>query len=192
MTSVEHFMPVSQDASGTNDYQNCYYSCRFCNASRADTPLVDTQGRRLLDPCTVAWGDHFVLQEDRLEARTAEAAYTSEIYGLDDERKIVMRRARRERVGEWLRLLNEGPRLVEALLGQCAEVGLSAQATDLLAAAEMLQRSIQGAFRDIQRYAVIPRDVDASCRCDKADRLRLPEFMMSQVITLPVDGDVEH
>ncbi len=191
MTSVEHFVPVSHDAAGTNDYQNCYYSCRFCNASRADTPLVDARGHRLLDPCTDAWGAHFVLREDRLEARTPEAAYTSDVYSMDDERKVVMRRTRRERVGEWLRLLDEGPRLVEALLGRCAEESVSAQAADLLAAAKMLQRSIQGASRDIRRYAVIPRDADTSCRCEQTDRLLLPDDLVSQVVTLPVGGDAE-
>ncbi len=191
MTSVEHFVPVSHDATGTNDYSNCYYSCRFCNGSRADTPLVDTQGRRLLDPCTDAWGEHFFLRGDRLEARTAEAAHTSKVYSLDDERKVAMRQARRERVGEWLQLLDEGPRLVEALLSRCAEEGLSAKAADLLAAAEILQRSIQGAFRDIQRYAVIPRDADTSCRCGQADQLQFPEALVSQIVTLPAGGVAE-
>ncbi len=189
MTSVEHFVPVSHDATGTNDYMNCYYSCRFCNASRADTPLVDARGRRLLDPCTDAWGDHFVVQGDRLEARTAEGAYTSEVYSLDDERKASMRRTRREHMGEWLRLLDVGPGLVEALLSRCAEEGVSANTADLLAAAEMLQRLLQSAFRDIQRFAVIPPDADTSCRCQQTDQLQLPEVLVSQVITVPVGGE---
>ncbi len=191
MTSVEHFVPVSHDAAGTNDYENCYYSCRFCNASRADTPLVDARGRQLLDPCTEAWEDHFVLRGDRLEARTAEATYTSEVYSLDDDRKVVMRRTRRERVGEWLRLIYEGPGIVEALLSQCADEGVSAKAAKLFAAAEMLQLSILGAFRDIQRFMVIPRDADTACRCEQTDQLQLPEALVSQVLTLPVNGDTE-
>ena len=189
MTSVEHFVPVSHDAAGTNDYRNCYYSCRFCNASRGSAPRVDAQGHRLLDPCVDAWGDHFVLEGDRLEARTAEAAYTSEVYGLDDRRKVVMRRTRRERLGEWLELLDEGPDLVEALLDRCATEGISARTADLLAAAEMLQRSLQGAARDIQRFAAIPRDADASCRCQEPDQLQLPSILEAQLLTLPV-GDV--
>src|SRR5437868_5698501 len=53
LTSIEHRLPQSHDESGgsINDYGNCFYACRFCNRARGVEALVDTDGRRLLDPC---------------------------------------------------------------------------------------------------------------------------------------------
>ncbi len=182
VTTIEHFEPVSYDETGTNDYGNCYYSCRLCNGSRGNARPVDTKGRRLLDPCTEAWGDHFSLSQDRLVPRTADARYTAWVYGLDDQRKIAPRQSRRERMLEWLELCREGPDLVDGLLAKSKNADTAAGGLLLLKAAEKLRRSILRAIKDIKRYTAIPPDADVSCRCQGNKHLELPGFLASQTI----------
>src|SRR5215210_7160639 len=67
LMTIEHFLPVSAGKTPVeaetlaNDYGNCFYACRYCNGARIAAPVVDLRGRRLLNPCTHAWSEHFNL-----------------------------------------------------------------------------------------------------------------------------------
>lgn len=163
LTSVEHFVPVS-NGGAVNDYQNCFYACRFCNQARGDAPVIDFRGRRLLNPCIEIWAEHFRSELDCLSPVSEEAGYTHEIYDLDDPRKVALRKVRRERLEECGQLLSEGPSLLERLLRQLSAQPVESQ-LDILMAAEELRRAIGHALRDTLRYAAVPKDADETCRC---------------------------
>lgn len=167
LTSVEHFVPVS-NGGDVNDYQNCFYACRFCNQARGDAPVVDSRGRRLLNPCSHVWAEHFRPELDCLAPLSEEAAYTHEAYDLDDPRKVELRKIRCERLQELGQLLSEGPPLLERLIRRLPAQPVESQ-LDILRAAEELRRSIGNALRDMLRYLAIPRDADATCRCEKGE-----------------------
>jgi hypothetical protein len=187
LTSVEHFEPASQVDDRINEYENCFYACRFCNGSRSDAPVVDRDGRRLLDPCADAWADHFTVTADnRLSPADADrnALYTEAIYDLNEPRKTRLRRCRRERIEEWSGLLAEGPRHVTELLARSAQASSTAESGELLAAAEILRDCILRASRDFVRYASIPQDFDAFCRCQSTDNHSLPSWLGDQSLDL--------
>jgi hypothetical protein len=99
LTSIEHFVPVSSEEGEdkVNDYENCFYVCRFCNKSRSNSPIIDSEGQRLLNPCVEIWADHFLpTEDDRLNPLDSNAVYTAKIYDLNDPRRMELRRWRRE------------------------------------------------------------------------------------------------
>ena len=58
--TIEHLQPQATVPSRRNDYSNCYYACRRCNLARTlKYQLVSRDGAQLLDPCRVAWANHF-------------------------------------------------------------------------------------------------------------------------------------
>src|SRR6185295_6012825 len=119
ITWIEHFTPASLNVGKVNDYENCFYTCRFCNLSRRQAPPVDESGRRLIDPCSHAWGERFSLSENDLlvtDETDSDAVYTLEAYDLNDERKVTRRHRRRERLTEWLALLRGGPSRITSLV----------------------------------------------------------------------------
>lgn len=181
LTGIEHFDPVSAQG-GVNDYENCFYSCRLCNGSRARARIVDRPGRRLLNSCLDVWADHFeATSDDCLRPRSGDvdAAYTHRIYDLDDRRKVALRQARRERIGEALEVLRDVPELLGLLLERIRE-----QPSDLFAlrVAELLSASIQRARSDLHRYAAIPKDANRACRCGRSDHHELPPGLAEQLI----------
>jgi hypothetical protein len=178
LTSIEHRVPASTSENEINRYDNCFYSCRFCNGARSNAPLVDAAGSKLLDPCSVAWADHFVLtDEDRLAPLSGDASYTEATYDLNEPRKTRLRRMRRERIQELMELLVEGPRQVKALLDLSQRALSMEEARELLRAAELLRGCVLRASMDLPRYTVIPKDSDATCRCGRSDHHTLPAWL---------------
>src|SRR6185436_9991468 len=187
LTGVEHFAPVSQAEEKTNEYGNCFYACRFCNGARADAPAMDLEGRRLLNPCDQAWGIHFQLGDHaHLLPRTGDtdAAYTEDVYDLNDPRKVEIRSWRRERLEELLRVLWEAPASAQDLLDLCS-VEPTPQAEPLLRMAQRLWDQTRRALRDLQRFAAIPRDAGMGCRCGREDQHQLPPYLADQTLEWP-------
>lgn len=187
ITSIEHRAPASSNLEEINSYENCFYACRFCNGARSDSPLIDADGRRLLDPCRTAWADHFVLTEDHRLAPAGgdpEAAYTEEIYDLNEPRKTRARRLRRERLQEWLQLLAEGPRQIAVLLSRSGQAASLEEIRELVGAAEILRDCILRASEEIVRYLAVPRDCDETCRCRRTDLHVLPSWLDDQTLEL--------
>jgi hypothetical protein len=66
LTWIEHFLPASLDAEKVNEYENCFYTCPFCNRSRGTAPAVDEKGRKLINPCSHAWAERFFRRRSSL------------------------------------------------------------------------------------------------------------------------------
>ncbi len=188
LTGIEHFVPASLDAEKVNQYENCFYACRFCNQSRAAAPLVDKSGRRLINPCSHAWEERFfATSDDRLlpHPNDRDAVYTAEVYDLNDPQKVKRRRRRRERLAEWLGVLSEGPLQIRLLLALAERATSLTEAAELLAAAASQRALILQAALEIQRYAAIPADADDVCRCGRAEHHELPAWLVAQTQERP-------
>ncbi len=185
---MEHAIARNEDVSKANDYDNCLYACRFCNRSRSAKPAW-RQGTRLLDPTRDAWREHFWVSIDNLlpVQGNAEAEYTHEAYEIDDPRKVIRRRSRRE-------LLTDRLRLLERLESEIAELlrlaGLLRQ-HDLRRFGEVMQqiRAIRADARrtlgDLRRYSAIPADAPQTCRCPVPREHSLPEELDRQTVEAP-------
>lgn len=187
-TTVEHWIPRSEDASKKGSYENCLYACRFCNRSRSALP-TRRRGARLLDPTRDAWAEHFGLEEDRLEAfrGDADAAYTHELYELDDPRKTIRRRLRRELITDRLTLLARLETEVTGLLG-AASILLRRDPSklgEILEEIREIRASARRALQDLSRYAAIPTDAPRTCRCPSPPAFALPDELEPQTIEIP-------
>jgi hypothetical protein len=185
---IEHFTPASLDARQINDYENCFYACRFCNRSRWKAPLVDESGRRLIDPCRHVWGERFFLSEDDHllpDKADPDAVYTAETYDLNDDRKVRRRRRRRERLTEWLAVLKGGPARIKLLITLAQRVSSLEDASLLVEEANSLRHRVILATLEIQRYFVVPVDADGSCPCGRDEHCRLPEWLAAQAQDFP-------
>jgi hypothetical protein len=197
LMTIEHFSPASAANSPAevealvNDYRNCFYACRYCNGSRNAAPEVDRRGRKLLNPCSHAWGEHFILSDDdRLlpVPGDLDAEYTAEAYDLNEARKLEMRRSRRQRTDESLALIDQGPGLLDALLASSMRLGPGARSAALLMAAESLRKAMLNAEQSLMRHAAIPEDADIECRCGHGDNLSLPPALEEQTIDIDFAG----
>jgi hypothetical protein len=84
----------------------------------------------------------------------ADAAYTHEVYDLDDPRKIEMRRLRRELITDRLELLARCPDELEWLLAQ-VEVSRPGRAREALELARRLRRAAIAALAELARFAAV-------------------------------------
>ncbi|MFL6197323.1 MAG: hypothetical protein ACJ75H_24260 [Thermoanaerobaculia bacterium] len=188
LTWIEHFHPASLAPGRINEYENCFYACVFCNRSRAAAAPEDAAGRQLLNPCSHVWARHFVPSDDGrlLPAETdPDAVYTAETYDLNDPRKVHARRLRQERLSEGLLLLQDGPQRITALLFWSQQTLSVEEARDLVLAAETLRDSVRRAFLEVaRRYALVPSDADAACRCGRTDHHVPPGWLAAQGLEL--------
>ncbi len=183
VTQVEHFVPVSHDGAGTNDYLNCFYICRFCNQDRGAAATIEpADGRRLLNPCSDVWYDYFVAEGDQLRpaAGSGDAAYTYAAYDLDDPRKIEMRRYRRETIEACLRLIESGRTVLERLLDRALET----QEPALVAEAKVIEEAIRRAWQELESFKVVPRDARDSCACGGEGLHIVPRALQEQTIEI--------
>ncbi len=187
LTWIEHQLPQSHDPDGSrvNDYQNCFYACKFCNKARGTEPLVDPEGRRLLDPCSTIWADRFKRQGEELLPTTddPDASRTHRVYDLDDPRKRAMRATRERILTDAFRALRECPPLIAQLLELAKAPG--SNRTGFIQAAEKIHELMTRAKRDLMRYSVPPSDSDSSCRCADHAVCNLPLFLTEQLIEVP-------
>ena len=166
---MEHFVPVSHDEAGTRVYVNCLYVCRFCNRARGATPNVAlSRDSRLLNPCRDVWAEHFRVAGDEIEVQegSADAAYTRDVYHLNDRRKVERRRHRRETIAECLDMLERGG----AVIGRLLEEATVRYASDLVDEARFIEDALRMAWRDLQMFEVVPQDAPAHCACRREDR----------------------
>jgi 5-methylcytosine-specific restriction endonuclease McrA len=186
LMTIEHFVPASVDADRVSEYENCYYACRLCNQARANAPCRDRLGRRLLSPCSHVWSEHFRVEApDRLVPveGDGDAAYTAQVYDLNDPRKVNFRNFRYARVQECLAVLEGVPEEIWTLLEHCA-VESPERSAVLLRLAQRMRSVILRAFLDLQRFVAIPRDADAHCRCGHRSHHAPPAALAEQALEI--------
>lgn len=187
--TIEHRIPQSSDSSVSCNYHNCFYACRFCNEARASRPLVDNDGRRLLDPAQVRWRDLLEIENDKLVCKfnDPDALYTFEAYALGDPRRQGLRRARRVLITEWIDAICDGVRLLKALI---PFVRSRQKMNDLEAASVAIDCAIalifnvESAKRQLRRFAAIPIDAPLFCKCANSGN-RMPDHLRDQLISMP-------
>lgn len=183
--TVEHRIPRSEDDSWAGDYSNCLLACAFCNRARSNRPIRHGE-RRLLDPTEDSWANHFVISEDRIEPVMDDphATYTYESYDLNDNRKVLRRQKRRRLIQSRLKILL----FMKEELNQLLELAERERTTNPQAFSRHLQL-IKGvraqclaALSDLARYAAIPHDAPASCRCETEENHSRPEELARQTL----------
>ena len=180
LTWIEHIQLISTDPDHSNDYTNCFYSCRLCNRKRSAIPIVSEHGERLLNPCQYVWADYFEAQGDRLQPRSGDmnAQYTYETYGFDDKLKVEMRKARREALTICRALFDDGFSKIQRLI----DLG----DPESLEAAQELGKCIRLAASALERYAAVPKDAGNKCRCQTVQHHALPEWLSDQTFAVPI------
>lgn len=185
VTQVEHIVPQSHDDRLVGDYSNLLYVCKLCNGARSDTEREDGQGRRLLDPTRDVWSQHFTLQGDELVHAPDDrhAAYTAEVYNINDARKIRLRRERRECMQALLAEVSaehhELARLVE-VSRRADQDSLG----DTAAALASLQARLARLGARSARQAWVPEDAPGDCRCERPQARTLPRCFARQCVPI--------
>jgi hypothetical protein len=104
---------------------------------------------------------------------------------LNDSRKVMRRRRRRELLTDWLEILNEGPLRVRRLVALAERLDSPEESGFLLEEARLLRGAMLWASIEIHRYAAVPRDADGSCPCGRGDHRTLPDWLASQTLDTP-------
>lgn len=174
LTSIEH-RHTRSSGRGVDDYNNCLYVCRFCNGARGKKPLVDQRRRALLDPTLEAWQDHFSASEDQLLPRlgSANAEYTRDAYSINCERRVLMRRNRREQLG-----------LARSLIARRNQISELLDAGSVSDARE-LSRLVRLAESLFTRFRLVPTDAPSACTCGVERGCMLPDGVRNQGCPMP-------
>lgn len=176
LTSIEHLQAQTHAPDLVNVYSNCAYACQSCNNVRRCTPSEHPSGARLLHPWGDAWGDHFRLHEDRLEPLQEgeagrDARYTIGVYRLNHQRKVAMRRTRRNQLQSYVSLFEHDLRGLRALAAQQQS---AEERLELLGWARKLAELRGLASDELERRTAIPADAPTRCRCDSQEHHTLP------------------
>jgi hypothetical protein len=184
VTGVEHGHLQGTDPVRRNHYSNCFYACRYCNGSRGSRPSTST-GRSLLNPTQIAWGNHFYRSGDRLLPFQGDvhAAYTHQVYDLDDPRKVEMRRLRRELITDRLAIFHQFPEDLNWLLSE-TEASSPRRAREAIDLARRLRKAVLFALEELARFSAVPADAPSQCRCGRTDHHSLPRGIDFQMIEL--------
>jgi hypothetical protein len=184
--SVEPWVPNARRTSDPT-YDDLFYACAFCNRARGAAPRVASSGAHLLRPDEVAWDQHFSLENDLLVPRAGDpdAAYTAQVYDLNDPRKVRLRRFRREAITTRLRFLRESEGLRKRLLDRVA-TSPTDDALAYLDVMQALESSVRAIASELLQLAAIPQDAAPRCRCGAAGAL--PEWFVSQTQELDLEA----
>jgi hypothetical protein len=177
---IEHAELQSERPDLANQYENCFYSCRFCNQARGARPSINKQLHQLLTPCAYPWRDLFDLVADEIQVRgkRPDASYTLEAYDLNEPRKVRMRRKRRTTLRERIDVVTESRPLHDRLLARARDTGDPTLVEDALEAWKHFHR----AWRDLETFVAIPEDVNDHCACGHQRHHSLPEVLAEQTI----------
>jgi hypothetical protein len=179
---IEHVELQSKNPELANDYDNCVYSCRFCNQARGAKRLIDSQQRHLLNPCHTAWEKHFYLYLDEIRRHddNGDAVYTFQTYDLNDERKVRIRKKRRTVLSERLDVVTQARPLHDRLMQRARDTGDETLVDD----AELAYEQFRQACSDLLRFHPIPDDAKQSCTCDAPQHHALPVVLQEQILRI--------
>jgi hypothetical protein len=185
VTGIEHLIARSHDSRLMGIYGNTIYVCRLCNGDRSDADHEDGHGRRLLDPTKDVWSDHFRIVGDRLVPfdGDADAAYTEDVYDINEPRKVRLRKIRRERRDDFLALLN--PKLARLAQLKFREAcGAPGEVVEIAQTISGLRDEIVRLCRLASPGTWVPDDAPTSCRCGRASARTLPATYLRQAVEI--------
>jgi hypothetical protein len=182
---IEHVEPQSTEKGKEliNDYANCLLSCRYCNHKRSTFARKTEDGRTLLDPTDVAWGERFQVVDRRMAPRDPDdrdATYTARVYRLDDPRKAQMRESRAARCEVYRQALADFIALVPSLLEKARTSDDLGEKRLFLESARALEAAHDAAFREVARYRATPTDAPTACTCP-ISKPELPQWLAAQL-----------
>ena len=182
---IEHLELQSERPDLRSTYTNLVYACRRCNLARRSRSRVDALGRRLLDPCSDIWAEHFLAEGDELLPRTPNAEYTAATYDVNDPVKVALRRDRREAIDESLHVLRTVPMLLEQLM---QGIGFRPRPEQRLhlEIAEQLHKSLAAARRTLIQLSAVPADASSDCACYRAV-CELPETVLAELLHIELE-----
>jgi len=182
---TEHFIPQSVDSSIKHDYNNCIYSCRYCNHSRGIGKNSNKDGHKLLNPTTEIWSNHFSIKNDQLTFETQDyhASYTNLLYDLNDDRKVKARKRRRESLQFIKKHLKESPSLIQNLNDLLNKDLKKDDKLTLIKAIQNINNTTKKAKKDLKLFIALPEDKPTICDCTDPPDLKLPNFINYQQIT---------
>ncbi len=189
LMQIEHSIPQSKGFDQRHVYTNCFFICARCNQSRGASPNEDEGNTVLLDPCAVAWGDHFARIGDEILPHPADssALYTCESYDLNDLRKVRLRERRRtwieNHADALLEILEEEPKLLDQVV-ETSETSTVQELLGRLDAARGLRTALWLLLKNLERFKPIPDDHDAACRCGHTKHHNLPGVLSEQTVGL--------
>ncbi len=179
LTALDHRQPRSRAPHLTNVYGNCYYVCRWCNIRRGGKPVRSGRAR-LLDPCKDRWSDHFEVRDLKLVPKSGDlkAQYTTQLYSLNDDTRVELRRERRilyeEHLPVLLALLDEEVELVRLhrTLGK----------QRFLVEAKVSRESVRKLLEPLRRRLLpVPSDAPSRAGCDVDGHDQLPSGLATQL-----------
>jgi hypothetical protein len=182
---IEHLELQSERPDLRSTYTNVIYACRRCNLARRSHSRIDAFGRRLLDPCSDTWAEHFLSEGDELLARTPNGEYTAATYDVNDPVKVALRRDRREAIDESLHVLGTVPALLEQLM-QGIDFHRRPEQRLRLEIAEQLHKSLAAARRTLIQLSAVPTDANSDCSCDRA-ACELPETVLADLLHIELE-----
>lgn len=178
---VEPWSPKAMEISDPSyGYGDLFYVCALCNRARGAKPVVSSGGAHLLRPDEVAWGQHFTLEGDLLVPKVGDpdAAYTAQVYDLNDPRKVRLRRLRRVTITTHLHFLQESQGLERKLLDKVA----AESALEALEMSRKIWHFRKAGIQALLEFAAIPADASPECRCGYTRLNALPERLASQTL----------
>jgi len=94
---IDHYVPVSADASLQNVYTNLMHCCTPCNRNKAEyhpSPQQAASGKRFFNPDIESYSQHFEVNQNQIEGTTEVGRFTTEVLMLN---RLMMQRVRRAR-----------------------------------------------------------------------------------------------
>src|SRR5262249_26908520 len=158
------------------------YVCRLCNTARSNRPVIDAEGRRLLNITVDTWADHFFLDGFRLHpvAGDLNAEYTAEAYDINEPRRLAIPQNRATPIAEAADFLDRARSKIAPLIEAASRDLLStdtaviARGQETIELARDLEKGLSGAQRILERWKPVPADNNTVCRCGTNVNQSLP------------------
>lgn len=179
--NIEHFILRSESISLETQYENLFFVCGLCNRDRGKKPHKDVEkGVGLLNPCSVAWADHFVAVDHKLipKASDQDAEYTADCYLVNRQIKVTLRKYR-SNLYEKLAKLEATILKLRSLILERNELSL----VETLQELEWVHQHTRHVI--LESFQAVPQDAPANCRC-KETPLKMPEVLVEQLQPEPL------
>lgn len=186
MIWIEHRELRSTHSEQANRYENCFFSCRFCNIARSTHPVIGADGTELLDPTKNAWAEHFEWHGYSLRPKSGDrrADYTWIVYKLDHHKKVGRRRARRDALSEITTAIRKSLKAIKSARRKALkakEQGDIELARKKLRVVGKQKSGLKKTIEKLHRYKAVPADCPVKCRCGTKDQLVLPTWLERQI-----------